>query len=199
MDMDDNDFDGVFQNATVDDFLRSTSAVGETPHTETEREVMKKRTAFSRFVEGMVVTCKTQAGINPKAFPAFAVLVGGNCRRYFRPDDDETAWQWAERLHREALAMNAEWVFVALCAPARIYNTGDVLAPIDPNDPTQLKEALSTGEISLGLCWFAERHDDTHRVRRGGVIGLSPHGSPTDVTEGDVDEDKNPFARVLDR
>lgn len=188
-----------FADVTVEDFLRMTSAICDTSLSQDDRAELDKRGAFTRFVQGMLVSAQTVAGILPNNFPAFAVLVSADRRRYFRPDDDETAKHWAERLQREARAMNATHMFVAMCAPARVYQPGAPVVPINPNDPQQLQAALQAGTIQLSICWFAERRDDHKRTKRGGVISLDAAGAPTDVVEGDIDNTKNPFAQVMDR
>lgn len=173
----------LFSDISVEDFLRETSAEST--------ENLDGRTNFDEFTDTLVEECIEH--IEQQNFFAFAVLNTDRQQRFFRPDDDETAFHFAARLQREAKQMTATWLFTAMLAPARSYEPGDDLSDVDPNDPAQVQHALDTGKLRMGVCWFA--HNKEQDQQRSGFFSTE---NPEEAMEGHVEAAHNPFNDVME-
>ena len=131
----------------------------------------------------------------PNDFHAFAVLHNNQAQRYFQPDDDETAFDFARRLNREAINMEATWFFSAMMVPGRTYDEGDEPPPIDADDRDSLIEALNEGDLKMGVCWFSRGRCNPTVEEAGMITYLEEDGY--DCVTGAIDAEHNPFDEVL--
>lgn len=182
-DPDPNEIAEMFSHITVEDFIRETSAESV--------ENLDGRTNFDEFTELLVTVCVEQ--LEQNQFFAFAVMNTETQQKFFRPDDDETAFHFADRLHREAAQMSATWLFTAMFAPSRTYPEGADLSDINPNDVQQVKAALDAGDLKMSVCWYSHAIDEGRQ--RSGMVHVTD-GSIEKI-EGRVEPQHNPFHQVL--
>lgn len=192
----DDDISEAFQRISMDDFLRNTSAVKSVDLTLEDQRGATGLDNFHKFTNALVKQCADN--LEQSEFHAFGILHNKTAERYFYPDDDETAYHFAGRLHREAQDMSATWCFAAVLTPGRTYDSDDedLLEPIDPDNREQISDLLSAGVLQLGACWYSEIHEKDVRHRRSGMIMMD---NPEEQVEGDINEEHNPFHHVLDR
>lgn len=174
-----DEWDGIFDDATVGDFIRDTSARTEMARTNHGLE------AFNLFVDEQIRAVRT-AWISAETYmQPLAIVADHEKQRIFIPDDDETLRQFVERMHREAKAMDAIWTFVAKrTMVANLGSASDAEHDIDVDDPDQWEQAVAAGLVQLGVMWYAERReggDRQHRhgqmVDEGGVLGELREGA----------------------
>lgn len=191
----DDEIAQAFEDISVTDFLRETSAMDRITYGPEHAHVTSGRNNFMGFVDAQVRRCHDQAE-NAK-FHAFSTLHNKTEQRHYHPDDDETAPQYAERLAREALEMDASWFFTAMLAPGRAFNPDEESPPeIDADNPEELKAALESGLVRMSICWFAQSNEGAPE-RRSGIIVLNEHLTPESSIEGEIDADNNPFHYVM--
>lgn len=195
-----NDITKMFENLRPEDFIRETSAVWVDPIPARAKSLGLhiSNAGFEMFVRDNRDRCRQQAQDNDPFTPQ-AMLASSDERRFFHGEDDEVPADFARRLRREAQAMNAHWMFVALMSPARAILPGQTdPPPIDPDDADAVYAALASGELQFGVCWTAGSTVSGHPEHRAGIIYLDDHGKPGGEVEGDMDTNMNdPFADVL--
>lgn len=178
----------------ISELFNTTTAINSQPQSESDRLSMSKRGAFDRFCKKMQDSTMLVTSIG--TFKTFAVLVSQDVRRFFRANDGETVEQFSARLRSEAIAMNARWSYVAMLAP---YAVGSVPSGVQSEDIGSILGAVESGELSMGICFFAEKHANGDRSRKSGVIELDKTGSPVGMLSGDVPADGNPFTSIMDK
>lgn len=185
----------AFQDVSVADFERKTSAVAEQAYGDDFTDVTRGVTHWNTFVDGLLLVSRSAAA-KPGEFQPWAVLHSPNMQRTYVPDADETVVQFSERLRREAHDMGATWFFTAILSCGRAYNSDEDPPTIDPDNIDELQDALDRGEIEVAICWYAELREGGDTKHRAGIIGFTD-GAPNQGIEGDIDADKNPFHYVL--
>lgn len=148
---------------------------------------------FNKFVDALLRVSKKQA--ERGEFHAFSVLHSPELWRFFRPDPDETAYEYAVRLARESEQMKAIWFFNAMVAPGRALDDPGLVPNIDPDDIEAIETALEAGNLVMSLCWYAEGEEGENR---SGIIHLTQDGIPTGTeVEGQMDQETNPYKDVM--
>jgi hypothetical protein len=189
-----DDISAAFENISVEDFLRESSAKTVTHLDPDEHAAAVGIDNFNHFTNAHIQSCVD--ALNESEFTAFSVLHNAKEERYFQPDDDETAYHFATRLKREAATMCATWVFIALVTPGRTYDQEDedLIEPIDPDNRKQVNDLIESGVLQVSVCWYSDYNENGERHRRSGMINLD---NPAEQVEGDIDAEHNPFHDVL--
>jgi hypothetical protein len=188
-----DEYEGIFDDATVADFLRETSAKLELAQTGHGVD------AFNRFVDEQLRAVRMAWIAAETYMQPLAVIANGAQERVFIPDDDETMGQFVERMHREAVAMEATWAFVA--KRTMVANLGaalDVEQDIDVTDPEEWEKAVAAGIVRLGVVWYAERREGDERHHRHGQM-QDEEGTLGEMREGSRSQALPLFASILDR
>ena len=160
-----HEFNGVFDDATVADFIRATSARSEVARTNKGAE------AFNQFVEEQLRAVRTAWIAAETYMQPLAIVANHDTQRIFIPDDDETLRQFVERMRREAKVMGAIWTFVA--KRTMVANLGAAAASerdFDVSDPEEYEKAVAAGIVRLGVVWYAERREGTQQQKRHGQM-----------------------------
>lgn len=190
----------MFENIRPEDFIRETSAVKtlKVPDRAKSLGLHTSGVGFEKFIQDALSQARIDARQNDDFTPR-AVLANSDEWRIFHGEDDEVPADFARRLSREATAMNAHWMFVALVSPARAILPGQTEPPpIDPDDTDAIMAALRDGQLSYGICWTAGSIANGPLEYRGGIIYLDLDGKPGDEVEGQMDQDMDdPFTEVL--
>jgi hypothetical protein len=186
-------YEGIFNDATVEDFLRETSARVEMPQSGQGID------AFNRFVDQQLRAVRMAWIAAETYMQPLAVIANGQQERIFIPDDDETMGQFVERMHREALAMEATWAFIS--KRTMVANLGvatDTGYDVDVTDPEQWEKAVAAGIVRLGVVWYAERREGDERHHRHGQM-QDEEGTLGEMSEGSSSQALPLFATILDR
>lgn len=188
-----DEYEGIFNDATVADFLRETSAKVELPLTAQDPD------AFNRFVDEQLRAVRMTWIAAEGYMQQLVVLVNGDQERIFTPDDDETVGQFVMRMQREAVAMEAHWVFIARRAQvATLGDATDEDVDIDVTDPVEWQKAVAAGIVRTGLTWYAERRVGDERYHRHGQM-QDEGGTLGELHEGAPNQAMPLFASILDR
>lgn len=186
-------YEGIFNNATMDDFIRDTSARLELANTGQGQE------AFSKFVDEQLRAVRMAWIAAETYMQPLTVIANGKSERVFIPDDDETMGQFIERMHREALSMEASWAFVAKrTMVANLGSALDVDVDVDVTDPQEWEKAVAAGIVRLGVVWYAERREGDERHYRHGQM-QDEEGTLGQMSEGSQAQEIPLFASILDR
>lgn len=156
------EFSAFLENATGGDFARETSALDE------HARVNRGTEAFGAFVDEQIRAVRISWITSETYMQPLGVLANASRQRVFIPDEDETNEDFANRLAREAKAMDAIWTFV--CLRTMVGSGSRAAGAIDVDDEEEMYRALEAGELSLGVMWYAERNEDDVRQRRHGHI-----------------------------
>lgn len=190
--MSDNDnYEGIFDDATVEDFMRDTSAKVVT---ESQAGGLD---AFDRFIDEQLRAVRMAWLAAETYMQPLALLCNAREQRVFTPDDDESLRQFVDRLHREAVAMEATWTFVA--KRSMVANLGPALETdddVDVSDPDEWEKAVAAGVIRLGVVWYGERVDGTERLFRHGQM-QDEEGTLGEMREGSRNQSIPLFAAIL--
>lgn len=190
----------MFENIRPEDFFRDTSAVEivTVPARMKSLRLNTSNVGYEKFVNDQMTQARIDAQ-QDEHFTPRAVLANSDEWRIFHGEDDEVPADFARRLNREATAMNAHWMFIALISPARAILPGQTEPPpIDPDDTDAIVAALRDGQLSYGICWTAGSVANGPLEYRGGIIYLDDHGKPGNEVEGQMDQDMDdPFTEVL--
>lgn len=186
-----DEFEGIFDDATIADFLRETSARDEVSREDPDGY------AFSQFVDEQLRAVRT-AWIAAETFmQPLAIVATRSKQRIFIPDDDETLGQFVDRMHREAVKMKAVWTFCAV--RTQVADLGDATddeQDIDVGDSNAIEEAMAAGLLRLGVVWYAERRDKKVRQWRHGQMA-DEDGTLGELIEGAANQDNELFAKIL--
>lgn len=191
-----DEFKNMFDNITPEDFIRDTSAVERVPFPKHVQNMNLNisELGFTLFLRTFLDNCRRDA-VTSDDFTPRAVLVNTDEQRIFHGEGDEAPVDFANRLQREAIAMNAHWMAVALVCPARAIMPGQTPPDVAVDDLDAIYSALEEGELSMGICWTAHRVGGEYH---GGIIHLTDDGRPGEEVEGVMDESiEDPFRRVL--
>lgn len=190
----------MFEDIRPEDFFRETSAVQtiRVPGRVRSLGLDKSDVGFEKFIRDQLTQCRIDARQDNDFIPR-AILANSDEWRIFHGEDDEVPADFARRLSREANAMNAHWMFIAIVSPARAVLPGQTEPPpIDPDNADAIFAALQSGELSYGVCWTAASVSNGPLEYRGGIIYLNDDGKPGDEVEGEMDENMDdPFTQVL--
>lgn len=189
-----NEYEGIFEDATVADFIRTTSA-----RLETTRTGGQGLEAFNRFVDEQLRAVRMAWIAAETYMQPLVLLTNDTQQRVFSPDDDETLRQFIERMHREAIAMEATWVFIA--KRTMVGNIGDAIDTehdVDVSDTEEWEKAVAAGVVRLGVVWYAERREGAERHHRHGQM-QDENGTLGEMREGARNQGIPLFAAVLDR
>lgn len=186
-----DEYTGIFDGATMDDFLRETSARSEVPRTNHGAE------AFNQFVEEQLRAVRTAWIAAETYMQPLAIVANHDTQRIFIPDDDETLRQFVQRMHREAVAMGAIWTFVAKrTMVATLGEALEVEQDIDVTDPDEWEKAVAAGLVRLGVTWYAERREGKSRQHRHGQMA-DEEGTLGELVEGAPNQAVPLFAEIL--
>lgn len=187
-----DEYEGIFDEATVDDFLRETSARSEVPRTNKGSE------AFNQFVEEQLRAVRT-AWISAETYmQPLAIVANHEKQRIFIPDDDETLQDFVNRMHREAKSLEAIWTFIAQRTMVASLGEGlDVDQDVDVSDPDEWEKAVAAGIVKLGVLWYAERREGLDRQHRHGQM-VDENGTLGRHIEGAPNQGIPLFAGILD-
>lgn len=189
---DEFEYAGVFDDATMADFTRETSA---------KTEVLRKNMgheAFTAFVDEQIRTIRTAWIASETYMQPIAIVANHEKQRIFTPDEDETLRQFIARMHREAVAMDAIWTFVAkrnMVASLGASSPDDEYS-VDVSDPEQWQQAIADGLVRLGVVWYAERREDGNRERRHGQM-QDEEGTLGRLREGAPNQNMPLFTEIL--
>lgn len=188
-----DEYDGIFDNATVADFMRDTSARSEVERTNRGAE------AFNQFVEEQIRAVRTAWIAAETYMQPLALVANAEKQRIFIPDDDETLEQFINRMHREAQAMGAIWTFVA--KRTMVATIKESLDPdeenVDVSDPEAWERAVAADLVRLGVTWYAERREGNQRQHRHGQMH-DEDGTLGELIEGSSIQVVPLFAKILD-
>lgn len=188
---DDDEFNGIFNDATVADFIRPTSARSEIARTNQGAE------AFNQFVEEQLRAVRTAWIAAETYMQPLAIVANRDSQRIFIPDDDETLRQFVHRMRREAQAMGAIWTFVAKrTMVACLGAPTSLLKDFDVSDPTVWGEAEAAGLLRLGVLWYAERREGQQQQKRHGQM-QDEGGTLGQLIEGASNQDVPLFNEIL--
>lgn len=189
--MTDDELTGIFDEITPEDFVRKTSAKIETHLPGSPNQGPE---AFAKFVEHNIEVVRSSAlhagnnDINP-----VAVLANASNQWIFSPTPEENMGQYIQRLHDEAVQLDATWVFISR---QTMVAAGPAIDPPDTNDQAAVQQALKDGILKKGVIFFAQRHEGDewehrHGMMQGEGTGLGP------AVYGDESQPVNYFARIL--
>lgn len=185
----DKDFEGIFDDASVADFLRPTSARAEVLRANEGAE------AFGLFVEEQLRAVRTAWIASETYMQPLAIIANRDKQRIFIPDDDESFEDFFARMHREAVAMNATWTFVA--QRTMVAALGDAIEGEDRDvtSPEAEQEAIAKGLLTLGVYWYAERREGRQKQWRHGQMH-DENGALGELIEG-VRNQASPLFRTI--
>lgn len=169
----------LFDNLSVADFIRDTSATDEIP--------LKAPIDEQTFAQlaGVFVTAWIEQ-YRESRFRNHALLFNTTIRRAFEMEGDETGAMFASRLTREARAMQASVALVA---------TIGFSATLPPHQRTpDLDTALAAGLAKGGLCWVALRkpaEEDTIRIAGFVPFDGTRQSGPAEIGQPDDDNTYN--------
>jgi len=181
-----DEYDGIFDDASVEDFLRESSAKSEVPRTNDRLDT------FNQFVEEQLRAVRTAWIAAETYMQPLALVANQEKQRIFIPDDDETLGQFVDRMHREAKAMDATWTFIA----QRTLVGSSYGPPVDVSDDEAVNEAIKEGLLHLGLLWYAEQRDEGNRYHRHGQM-VDDNGTLGPLKEGAASQSLPLFERIL--
>lgn len=189
-----DDISEAFASISVEDFLRDTSAIRTVEYEDDfATQYGDGENNWRGWTASLVASCVDDL---PDNFHTFAVLHNKKSQRYYQPDGDETAYDFARRLNREALNMEATWFFSAMMVPGRTYSDGEEPPHVDADDPDSLIEALDNGVLQMGVCWFSRGYCNP-TVEEAGMITYDEEKGIQNVTGG-ISPEHNPFHGVLE-
>jgi len=188
-----DEYEGIFEDATIADFMRSTSARIELAQTGQGVD------AFNQFVDEQLRAVRMAWIAAETYMQPLALIANDEQQRIFTPDDDETLGQFVERVHREAVAMEATWMFVAKrTMVANLGSAVEVDRDVDVTNSDEWEKAVAAGIIRLGVLWYAERREGDERHHRHGQM-QDEEGTLGEMREGAPSQAVPLFASILDR
>lgn len=135
---------------------------------------------FNRFIQERLVEAEDYYDEQQGRPDPLVYLANDDRMLLFEGYPDETMLDMFTRLHREAMAMSASMVFIAM----RLYAANQSL-PIDGMDSAAIKAAIEEGLLTQSYAWYAEHRVGDDRDRRSGVwpiidgkLGERVDGSP---------------------
>jgi len=189
-----NEYEGIFEDATVADFMRKTSA--KIDLARTDRQGLD---AFNLFVDEQLRAVRMAWIAAETYMQPLVLLVNHHQQRVFTADDDETVGQFFDRMHREAVAMEATWLFVAKRTMVGYLGSAlDVEQDVDVTDPEEYERAVVAGIVRLGVMWYAERREGNERHHRHGQM-QDEEGTLGEMREGARNQAAPMFRSILDR
>jgi len=189
-----NEYEGIFEDATVADFMRKTSA--KIDLARTDRQGLD---AFNLFVDEQLRAVRMAWIAAETYMQPLVLLVNHHQQRVFTADDDETVGQFFDRMHREAVAMEATWLFVAKRTMVGYLGSAlDVEQDVDVTDPEEYEKAVVAGIVRLGVMWYAERREGNERHHRHGQM-QDEEGTLGEMREGARNQAAPMFRSILDR
>jgi hypothetical protein len=187
-DLPNDEYTGIFDEATVGDFLRESSA----------RDRWSRTNSFDTFVDEQIRAIRTAWIAAETYMQPVALIANDHDQSLFIPDDDETLREFIDRVHREAKAMGATWTFVAkrtMVASFGSEGAEDFDLPVD--DAEAWEKAVAQGLATLGVVWYAEHRDDRVHQRRHGQL-QEENGVLGRLREGAPNQSIPLFAEILD-
>ena len=172
---DNDDFDGVFDNLSPNDFDRTSAR---------HVAVLKPQT-FKEFVTAGLETLRYAYHAADGLPNPVAVMVGPAGRRLYTPDDDENLGQYIARLGREARTHQVTRLFTAwLTEGGFCQGTADSQRAADSTE--MLDSVRDAGAMQEVLYWYAQDGKEIqHGImlvsedQTGDVVGgASEHASP---------------------
>lgn len=168
----DDDFSGIFDHLTPEDFHLDTSAIQEVARENKGIE------AFNEFVDEQIRSLQVSYVAAQGEVRPIAILASPTVQRVFTPDGDELLNDFVARLKRESRWIGATWFFFSkktlvgrhLVESDRVHDT---------NDPEVVQKAIDEGRMQVGMFWHAERREGDERHHRSGIMlpegnGLGP-------------------------
>lgn len=176
-----DEFDGIFDDLTIADFLNAGTAVEEL-EVQLERGVA----GFNRFVDEQLRAVRTVYVASNGYLKPFIILASPTTQRTFVPlDEQETLGEFVARVHEEAVRMEALWSFVVKDTLVGTKDWDSDSRDIDVNDETEIQKAIEDGILTKGIVWYAERREGDERHHRHGTmadqdgrLGATSEGSP---------------------
>lgn len=152
-----DEYDGIFNEATIEDFILETTATHHEPRSTTD---------FDTFVTDNHRGLRRAYVASETNYQPIAVLVNADSEHIFTPDDEESLGEWMARLNREAKRLDAIWTFVA---KKTLVGSDPAEKLHDANDPEYVEDAIARGILGVGVLWYAEEilADGSHRHRSG--------------------------------
>lgn len=192
--MTDDELTGIFDDLEPDDFNVKTTARIEThlpdaPH--------RGASAFKQFVEHNIEVVRSSSlaagggDINP-----VAILSSASTQWMFSPVEGETMGDYVQRLHQEAAALGATWVFISRQTMVGSAMIDDEDVP-DAADPVAVEEALKRGTMSKGVVFFAQRHEGDEWEHSHGMMLLADGGLGPAIY-GSQEQKMDFFAQILE-
>lgn len=184
-------FDGIFDNATPEDFTSTTSALAEHPLELTGEP-------YDQFIATQLAALRHAYAAADGAINPVAVLANNRAVRMFAPQDDEAIRDYCSRLSREAQRFGAVWLFIA--TKTRV---GTVLVDADsgeaPNadNAEAMAVAESMGSTKEAVYWYSERRDRGATERRHGFLDIVTSDRLSDSVDGEIDQVVGPFAVIF--
>lgn len=158
-----DEYTGIFDDLTPDDFLLATSAVGGGEITRNTAP------AFDEFVDEQLRMIATAWIAAETWIQPLAVIADHSKQRMFVPEEDETLGQFVDRVHREAKAMGAIWTFVSKRTQVASIMSAENF-DVENASQEAWDEAQAAGKVRLGLVWYAERVDGPMPRHRHGQM-----------------------------
>lgn len=187
--MNDDELTGIFDDLTPDDFIRTTTARIETHLPGSPNQGAE---AFAKFVQHNVDTVRSSSiHANGNDINPVAVLANASTQWIFAPLPEENMGQYIQRLHDEAVNLNATWVFIS--RQTMVAATDE---DVDTTDPESIQAALDRGLMKKGVIFFAQRHEGDEWEHRHGMMHLEDGGLGPAVF-GDPNQTVSYFARIL--
>jgi hypothetical protein len=190
---DDDEFTGIFDELTPEDFVRETSA-RITTHLPGSPNCGPEE--FAKFVEhniGVVRASSLASGgkdINP-----VAVLANASTQWIFAPTEEENMGEYIARLNHEAEQLAATWVFISRQTMVSARPGSEDMP--DTSDEETIKEALAEGRLQSGVIFYAQRHEGDEWEHRHGMMYVEGDGLGPAVY-GDPNQQVRYFARILE-
>lgn len=181
-----DEFTDIFAEATVADFLRSSSA----------RDEMARTDDFDTFVAEQIRAVRTAWIASETYMQPLALVADDRTQKIFIPDDDETLRQFVERVHREAKAMGATWTFVAKRTMVASFGATDDGYDVSIDDEEAWEKAVAEGLVNLGVVWYAEHRDEHTMQRRHGQM-QDEDGTLGRLIEGAANQGFPLFSEIL--
>lgn len=154
-----DDLDGIFDDLRPEDFESNTTAFAELSRTNKGLE------AFNTFVDEQLRAVQMMYAASRGDLYPVALLANTEIQRMYLADDNETVQNYLDRLHEEAVAMNAIWFFFSRAsAVSSELVSRDEMTDATMTDPDEIKK--QTG-LAPGMFWYAERCEDEHTKRMG--------------------------------